>query len=127
MVKEKSMERYAMIMRPGEEMMLLHCWPGDTLELQMMQEIVGGYIETVPVELDEKWSGEAGVGLQMIINEEGKLMGLPLNVAATEMANLRKDCIVGTAILMGVKGENLIGLTREAAVNIAEKWRKGTC
>lgn len=127
MVKEKSMERYAMIMRPGEEMMLLHCWPGDTLELQMMQEIVGGYIETVPVALDEKWSGEAGVGLQMIINEEGKLMGLPLNVAATEMANIRKDCIVGTAILMGTKGENIIGLTEEAAVNIAENWRKGTC
>ena len=38
--EEKRMERYAIIIRPNEEMALLHCYPGDSLDLKTLQEIV---------------------------------------------------------------------------------------
>lgn len=94
------MERYAIIIRPNEEMALLHCYPGDSLDLKTLQEIVEGHIETVPTALAGEWSHEQGVGLTLIFN----------------------DVIVGNAILIGTTDEDFIGLTKEAAENIAEKW-----
>lgn len=116
------MERYAIVIRPKEEMVLLHCYPGDGLDLKTLQEIVEGYIETVPTMLAQNWSHEANVGLTLIINEEGKLLGLPVNELATDMAYLFNDVIVGNAILMGTTEEDFIGLTKEAAENIVKKW-----
>lgn len=72
------MERYAIIIRQNEEMALLHCYHGDSLDLKTLQEIVEGYIETVPTALAGEWSHEQGVGLTLIINEEGKLLGMPV-------------------------------------------------
>lgn len=69
------MERYAIIIRLNEETVLLHCYPGDSLDLKALQEIVEGHIETVPTALAGEWSHEQGVGLTLIINEEGKLLG----------------------------------------------------
>ena len=111
------MERYAIIIRPNEEMVLLHCYPGDSLDLKTLQEIVEGHIET-----EGEWSHEQGVGLTLIINEEGKLLGMPVNRLATDMAYLFNDVIVGNAILIGTTDEDFIGLTKEAAENIVEKW-----
>lgn len=34
------MERYAIIIRPNEETVLLHCYPGDSLDLKALQEKV---------------------------------------------------------------------------------------
>lgn len=116
------MERYAIIIRPNEEMALLHCYPGDSLDLKALQEIVEGHIETVPTALAGEWSHEQGVGLTLIINEEGKLLGMPVNRLATDMAYLFNDAIVGNAILIGTTDEDFIGLTKEAAENIVEKW-----
>lgn len=48
------MERYAIIIRPNEETVLLHCYPGDSLDLKTLQEIVEGHIETVPVVLSSE-------------------------------------------------------------------------
>lgn len=118
------MERYAIIIRPNEETVLLHCYPGDSLDLKALQEIVEGHIETVPTALAGEWSHEQGVGLTLIINEEGKLLGMPVNRLATDMAYLFNDAIVGNAILIGTTDEDFIGLTKEAAENIMEKWRK---
>lgn len=61
-------------------------------------------------------------GLTLIINEEGKLLGMPVNRLATDMAYLFNDVIVGSAILIGTTDEDFIGLTKEAAENIVEKW-----
>lgn len=61
-------------------------------------------------------------GLTLIINEEGKLLGMPVNRLATDMAHLFNDVIVGNAILIGTTDEDFIGLTKEAAENIVEKW-----
>lgn len=116
------MERYAIIIRPNEETVLLHCYPGDSLDLKALQEIVEGHIETVPTALAGEWSHEQGVGLTLIINEEGKLLGMPVNRLATDMAYIFNDVIVGNAILIGTTDEDFIGLTKEAAENIVEKW-----
>ena len=116
------MERYAIIIRPNEETVLLHCYPGDSLDLKALQEIVEGHIETVPTALAGEWSHEQGVGLTLIINEEGKLLGMPVNRLATDMAYPFNDVIVGNAILIGTTDEDFIGLTKEAAENIVEKW-----
>lgn len=116
------MERYAIIISPNEETVLLHCYPGDSLDLKTLQEIVEGHIETVPVVLSSEWSKEKDVGLTLIINEEGKLLGLPVNQTATDMAAIYNDVIVGNAVLMGTTEEDFIGLAKEAAENIVEKW-----
>lgn len=115
------MERYAIIIRQNEEMALLHCYHGDSLDLKTLQEIVEGHIETVPTALAGEWSHEQGVGLTLIINEEGKLLGMPVNRLATDMAYLFNDAIVGNAILIGTTDEDFIGLTKEAAENIVDK------
>lgn len=64
----------------------------DTLDAY--QQLVGGYIETVALDV-----GITGVG---IINEEGKLNGLPRNDAATSCAYLHGgDWIAGPMLVMG--------------------------
>ena len=60
-----------------------------TNELEPLQALVGGYIEIVPI--SDK--------IVMIVNEEGKLMGLPYNFI------IRGDTIVGPAVFAGVNGE----------------------
>ena len=76
----------------------------------------------MPTVLAGEWSHEQGVGLTLIINEEGKLLGMPVNQLATDMACLFNDVIVGNAILIGTTDEDFIGLTKETAENIVEKW-----
>lgn len=66
--------------------------------LENLQKIVGGYIETVPV----------GSKHVLIVNEEGKLRGLPFNF---HMGLL--DTIVGDAIVLGVQGEEFTDATLE--------------
>lgn len=65
---------------------------GTTFELYEMQKIVGGFIEIVHL----------NDGRLMIVNEEGLLQGLPVNIEATNI--LRRDhsttqFIIGNAIV----------------------------
>ena len=69
--------------------------------LKALQEAVGGYIETTPTCLS---------GLVMVVNEEGKLMGLPFNNTATDLARGLYESIVGNAVIMEVKGSELAPL-----------------
>lgn len=64
---------------------------GQTFELKELQELVGGYIETIPVSTNQL----------MVLNEEGKLDGLPYNQKATEIAfkNCVFDWIVGNVVI----------------------------
>ena len=73
------MERYAIIIKTDGVCVLLHCYPGDCLSLEELQKIVEGHIEAVPTALAQGWSQESGVGLALIVNEEGKLQNLPVN------------------------------------------------
>ena len=73
------------------------------------------------------WSQEPGVGLALIVNEEGKLQNLPVNQTATDLSAAYNDVIVGNAILLGTTDEDFIGLTERAAQNIMKKWELGVC
>jgi uncharacterized protein DUF3846 len=70
------------------------------LPLKRAQELVGGYVEVVAC---HDANGDAM--MQMIVNEEGKLKGLPLNLAASVFAHGTgmidpSDCIVGVAVVL---------------------------
>ena len=75
----------------------------DEPTLESAQEFVGGYVEGITFPN----------GDYLIINEEGKLKGLPLNPEATALSRTtfdndnyitgRKDFVVGPAILIKAK------------------------
>ena len=69
------------------------------LKLQVLQDLVGGYIETVLVRMKP----EEGVWPLLIVDEEGRLKGKPLNTAATLLADVDHN-IVGDAVLVGAMG-----------------------
>lgn len=66
--------------------------------LEMLHNLVGGYIECVST---------ISTNIVMIVNEEGKLRDLDNNF---EYYN---DMIVGTAVFVGVDGEDFRSLTDE--------------
>ena len=66
--------------------------------LRTLQELVGGYIETLPFSV---------LGVIMIMNEEGKLDGLPFNFM------YYGDPIVGTVIFAGDDIDEFTDLTDE--------------
>jgi hypothetical protein len=61
--------------------------------LEALQRSVAGFIEAITLVREKA---------VMIVNEEGVLLGLPVNVIASAVANTQ---IVGTAIVVGVDGE----------------------
>lgn len=69
---------------------------GKHYRLKELQQLVGGYIETLSVATNQL----------MVINEEGKLLNLPINKRATEIA--LENCILDTIV-----GDVLICLTTE--------------
>lgn len=83
-------------------------WPKRDEQLHFLQEQVGGYIETVR-------TGTPGV--IMVINEEGRLKGLPYNSLASRVyyEGFGASPIVGTAVLVKDAGDELDGLDQAAA------------
>lgn len=94
---------------------------GGSITLDTIQEAVGGYIEATPVTL---WSvpeaGKPSVArdLDMFLNEEGKLIGLPLNLVASRLARVSVcygDPIVGDVLICAHDREgNSVGISAEA-------------
>ena len=115
-------DRYVIAITPGNIHFPIHCDDGETMALQSLQGMVEGFIETVPSALSPGWAQEPVDDIVLIVNEGGKLMGLPRNENATDMSLLLGDEIVGTAILMAARGDELIGFRREAAEYIARCW-----
>ena len=74
--------------------------------LEAMQEIVGGTIQAV-------YPFPEAVAL--ICNDEGKLLGLPLNRALRNNDGSIYDVVAGTFFLCGApaKAENFVSLTNE--------------
>jgi Domain of unknown function (DUF3846) len=74
---------------------LLHVLPanGTAFTLEELQTIVGGYIEAFYLR----------DGTVMMLNEDGKRLGLPLNLVATQRAHRNglpaDDCIVGDVVI----------------------------
>ena len=117
------MERYGIVIPAEGDAILRQCRLGEGFSLKEMQDMVEGPIEVVPAALNEGWAREPdNVSVVLVINEEGKLQNLPVNEDATDLTTLLYDQIVGNAILLLARGEELIGLKREAAENIMRKW-----
>lgn len=73
----------------------------DLDQLNLLQALVGGYIEPcAPAQLRE-W------GIELLANEEGLLQGLPFNI------NMYPFFFVGDLVAVGVKGEEFVSLTPE--------------
>ena len=88
--------------RPGQPLTLR--WIEDNLD--KYQAVVGGYIETVPLD---------GVpGIVLICNEEGKIRGLEPNVINGA------DVIVGPVIAARVSGEDFGSLTESDLETVIE-------
>ena len=79
-----------------------------SLGLKTMQELVGGMIQIIALE----------EGVDMILNEEGRLHGLPFNRTVTDSCGQEWD-VLGNLFIVGAdeEGES-IGLTDEQV----EKW-----
>ena len=67
----------------------------EDFSLEELQEIVGGYIQVVRIPIDAE-----GTEWIMVLNEEGKLKGLPFNEEATKLYQHGEvDPIVGTVLV----------------------------
>ena len=73
-------------------------------DLKSLQEAVGG-----PIEIIYPFADTVGV----VLNEEGKLQGLPLNRAARTEDGDIYDIYAGTFLIAGLGDEELISLTPE--------------
>ena len=71
--------------------------------LEAKQQLVGGPIEVIPLQDN----------VQLICNEEGKLLALPPNRALKNEDGKVQDVLVGTCLICGSKDGEFIGLTPE--------------
>lgn len=125
------MERYVIVIPADEEQKarLVRCDDGDTCKLETLQTLVGGPIETAESCLAANWAREDVDSIQLIVNEEGLLQELPFNERATDLYQYRyMSGIVGTAVLMAAREDELIGLqsrcARPSAASGTLRWRK---
>ena len=119
------MERYVIVIPADEEQKarLVRCDDGDTCKLETLQELVGGCIETAESCLAANWAREDVDSIQLIVNEEGLLQELPFNERATDLYQYRyMSGIVGTAVLMAARGDELIGFAKSVAESICAEW-----
>lgn len=80
-------------------------------ELNVLQQIVGGYIETVRI----------SDGAILIVNEEGKLKGLEPNFFFGAIG----DVIVGPVLIVGENGDEFADLPEDEAEEISRILRGG--
>lgn len=120
------MERYVIVIPADEEQKarLLRCDDGDTCKLETLQALVGGPIEAADTCLAASWAREDVDSIQLIVNEEGLLQELPFNERATDLYQYRYmgTGIVGTAVLMAARGDELIGFARPVCETIGSEW-----
>lgn len=120
------MERYVIVIPADEEQKarLLRRDDGDTCTLETLQALVGGPIEAADTCLAASWAREDVDSIQLIVNEEGLLQELPFNERATDLYQYRYmgTGIVGTAVLMAARGDELIGFARPVCETIGSEW-----
>lgn len=119
------MQRYVIRVLPDGEAEYIRCNSRGTLSLRVLQDLVGGPIETIPTMLSDGWAREDGARVVMIVNEEGRLLGLPHNEGASLMAAFSVGPIVGAALIMAAQEDRLIGLRPGAAKRIMAEWLTG--
>lgn len=80
-------------------------------ELGVLQQIVGGYIETLRI-------SDNGI---LVMNEEGKLLGLEPNFYLGAIG----DTIVGPVLVVGKNGDEFADLPEDEAEEISRIMRGG--
>ena len=103
----------AVVVKADGTAQLVPCDASKTLPLDKLHELVGGYVEVV--------RASRIAPLVMIINEEGKLLNLPLNKNATAWQSAIHGCqqIVGDVVVMCQIGEDLVGLNPKLAKQLS--------
>ena len=81
--------------------------------LESLQEAVGGNIEAI-YPFEEK--------VAVICNDEGKLLGLPLNRAIRDESGAVRDIIAGTFIVAGLGEEDFCELSPELTELFKERY-----
>lgn len=114
--KEKHFDRAYIMLTPQNG--FLKYQRDERMDLKEMQCLVGGYIETVPPAIAPHWADEKSVSIRMVVNAEGESRGLDLNPKAATLYGHSPDYIAGFALIVGVKGDELIALKRSAAEKI---------
>ena len=97
------MDRYMISIPAVGPCKLAACDDGDSIKLETMQQLVGG--------------------IDLIVNEEGRLRHLPYNGRASDLWEGGGICLLnGDALLAAAKGEDLIGFTKPVCKTLAEFW-----
>lgn len=117
------MERYMIFIPATGKCSLIQCDDECPATLETLQELVGGPIEVTPSCLGITWARELVDGIHLIVNEEGLLRQLPDNPQATNLyAYGDRSVIVGNALLMAGRGEDLIGFSKPVCQTICDEW-----
>ena len=117
------MERYMIYIPAKGVCRLIQCNGDGTLTLTEMQTLVDGPIEVTPSCLGVTWAREPVDCINVIVNEEGRLRGLPLNGQASDLWIGGGICLLmGDALLAAAKGEDLIGFSKPVCKTICDEW-----
>ena len=97
------------------------------MKLETLQKLVSGYVETVPSALDATWAREEADRLVLLVDEDGRLKCKAANQKATQLAPADvtangKLPIVGAAVLMFQRGDELLGFSKHVADTICSEW-----
>ena len=106
----------------AEMMKVILCEPGKLAreaeigtDLESMQQVVGGLIQAV-----YPFEDPAAI----VCNDEGKLIGLPLNRALRDPEGEPYDAIAGTFFICGLGEEDFCSLSSEQLEKYAEMYRR---
>ena len=109
-----------MLCEGGNQMKILVVEPGCkpvTMEidgtLKTMQNLVGGYIQAIYPFREE---------VALICNEEGRLLGLPMNRGLRDEKGNPYEIICGTFLICGISGEDFASLSDEQLQHYAEVY-----
>lgn len=117
------MERYIIFIPADGPCRLVACDDGDSIKLETLQALVDGPIEVTESCLEPTWAREPVDCIHLIVNEEGLLRQLPDNPHATDLyAYGDRSVIVGDAVLVAARGEDLIGFSKPVCKTICDEW-----
>lgn len=102
------MDRYMIVIPAKNRAFNIKCDDGDSMKLE------------------PGWAREKDVdGILLLVNEEGRLKGLPENPRAEEMVSYAAPAhakLVGPAIVAAGRGEEIIGFAKPVAETICAEW-----
>lgn len=116
------MERFVIVMPVDTSAYLLPCDDGTPASWRRCRSWWRP-IEMADTCLAASWAREDVDSIQMAVNEEGLLQELPYNEHATDLYTFNyMSSIVGPAVLMAARGDELIGFAKSVAGSICAEW-----